>query len=221
MTLKDRIRTAREYAGFTQKELADRVDISQTAIHKLECGRSRSSRRTVAIALACGVNPIWLETGEGDMILGGAGRGAQVSDLDAPYFLSGAQDFISAPILNWQDARFWPNEKEQMETDTPQGYAPIPHIAGNRSFGLKISGDSMSPEFSEGDVIVVDPEMEAKHNHFVVVYLPHENDVTFKQLTIDGGRRYLKPANPRYPIIPMDEDARVCGVAVGKFKEYV
>ncbi|ABK44009.1 phage repressor protein, Serine peptidase, MEROPS family S24 [Magnetococcus marinus MC-1] len=219
MTLKDRIRTAREYAGFTQKELADRVDISQTAIHKLECGRSRSSRRTVAIALACGVNPIWLETGEGDMILGGSRGAHQASDIGAPYY-TGAMDFLQAPVISWGDAKFWPDDKESMETDTPLGHAPVPHFASNRSFALKVQGDSMSTEFSEGDIIVVDPEMEPKNNHYVVVFLPMENDVTFKQLAVDGGRRYLKPVNPRYPIMPMEEAAKICGVVVSKYKEY-
>ncbi|MBF0339742.1 MAG: helix-turn-helix transcriptional regulator [Magnetococcales bacterium] len=72
-TLSDRVQAARKFAGLTQKQLADRVEISQTAVHKLECGRSRSSRRTVSIALTCGVDPIWLDTGRGEMSLGGPG----------------------------------------------------------------------------------------------------------------------------------------------------
>ncbi|MBF0612372.1 MAG: helix-turn-helix transcriptional regulator, partial [Magnetococcales bacterium] len=93
MKLSDRIQTSRKNAGFTQKELADRVGISQTAIHKLECGRSRSSRRTVAIAIACGVDPIWLETGRGDMISGMVNTSFRSESMrvgepdDSPYLL--------------------------------------------------------------------------------------------------------------------------------------
>ncbi|MBF0585069.1 MAG: helix-turn-helix transcriptional regulator, partial [Magnetococcales bacterium] len=70
MTFGERIVTARKQAKLTQKELADRVGISQTAVHKLESGKYKASRRTVSIALACGVDPIWLETGRGEMDLG-------------------------------------------------------------------------------------------------------------------------------------------------------
>ncbi|NGZ06508.1 MAG: helix-turn-helix transcriptional regulator [Magnetococcales bacterium] len=68
MEFANRFRTARQYASLTQSALAERVGITQTAIHKLESGCFRSSRRTVEIALACHVNPVWLQTGEGEML---------------------------------------------------------------------------------------------------------------------------------------------------------
>lgn len=52
-TFGERVKQARKHADLTQKELADKTGISQTAVHKLECERSASSRRTVSIALTC------------------------------------------------------------------------------------------------------------------------------------------------------------------------
>ncbi|MBF0163295.1 MAG: helix-turn-helix transcriptional regulator [Magnetococcales bacterium] len=63
-----RFKSARLHADLTQQELAGRVGISQAAIHKLESGQFGSSRKTVAIAMACRVNPVWLETGAGEML---------------------------------------------------------------------------------------------------------------------------------------------------------
>ncbi|MBF0154512.1 MAG: helix-turn-helix transcriptional regulator [Magnetococcales bacterium] len=80
MTFGERIVTAHKQAKLTQKELADRVGISQTAVHKLECSRSKSSRRTMTIALTCGVDPIWLETGQGEMALVGGLPGMTPKD---------------------------------------------------------------------------------------------------------------------------------------------
>ncbi|MBF0214182.1 MAG: helix-turn-helix transcriptional regulator [Magnetococcales bacterium] len=62
-----RFRTARLHANLTQQSLAEKVGITQAAIHKLESGQFRSSRKTVAIAMVCQVNPVWLETGVGEM----------------------------------------------------------------------------------------------------------------------------------------------------------
>lgn len=63
MSFANRIKAARQHAGLTQLALAKRLGISQTAIHKLEAGRSASSRRTVTIAITCGVDAVWLQTG--------------------------------------------------------------------------------------------------------------------------------------------------------------
>ena len=54
----------------------------------------------------------------------------------------------------------------------------------------------------------------------MVVALDDTNQATFKQLVIDGARRYLKPLNPRYPIIPVERDARICGVVREMRKAY-
>ena len=67
-TFATRIKQARKHAGFSQVELGKAVQVSQCAIHKIEYGQSLTSRRTVAIALACQVDPIWLATGRGEML---------------------------------------------------------------------------------------------------------------------------------------------------------
>ncbi|MBF0438259.1 MAG: helix-turn-helix transcriptional regulator [Magnetococcales bacterium] len=63
-----RFMSARRYAMLTQKALAEKVGVSQAAIHKMENGQFRTSRNTVLVAMACNINPIWLETGQGEMV---------------------------------------------------------------------------------------------------------------------------------------------------------
>ena len=46
---------------------------------------------------------------------------------------------------------------------------------------------------------------------FVVALLGDTDQVTFKQYVIDG-RHYLKPLNPRYPVLEMDDHVALCGV---------
>ncbi|MDU4249494.1 helix-turn-helix transcriptional regulator [Pseudomonas sp.] len=65
---KDRIRAARAHAQLSQIELAQAVGMHQTAISGLERGHSASSAHTAHIAKACGVNELWLERGEGQML---------------------------------------------------------------------------------------------------------------------------------------------------------
>lgn len=64
-----RLKVAREHAGLTQTELADRVKvIKQGGIDKLENRPARGSSYTVQIAHACNVSPRWLATGDEPMV---------------------------------------------------------------------------------------------------------------------------------------------------------
>lgn len=220
--LSERIQTARKQAGLTQKELADRVGISQTAIHKLECGRSRSSRRTVPIALACNVDPIWLETGKGEMGLSAAGVRLAVETMES--IAEGDEQYYSgrnarAPLISWLDAGL-PPDASHFKGPQVEQYVPVTRRVSRQVFALRVTGDSMDTEFSEGDVIIVDPAVPPEHKRFVVARLPGVAEATFKQLITDGGRKYLKPLNPRYPIVELESAAQICGVVVSKYKEY-
>lgn len=63
--IKDRLLSARNEKGLSQAELAAAVGVSQVAIQHLESGRNRSSTRLTQIARALGVNPDWLDSGNG------------------------------------------------------------------------------------------------------------------------------------------------------------
>ncbi|MFA0994687.1 MULTISPECIES: XRE family transcriptional regulator [Pseudomonas syringae group] len=67
MDLSERIKTARTRAGLTQREVADRVGIAQTAISQLESGKTQRSTYLFQIAEACGVSSVWLIAGAGAM----------------------------------------------------------------------------------------------------------------------------------------------------------
>ncbi|MBF0356963.1 MAG: LexA family transcriptional regulator [Magnetococcales bacterium] len=222
MTLSDRIQLARKNAGLTQKGLADKVGISQTAVHKLECGRSRSSRRTVTIALTCGVDPIWLDTGRGDMLLPGSGTGVggmSVGEDDQPY-----RPFpliARVPLIAWDliDSLCSNDDFEQIESEA-SSWIPVAPRTSERCYALTVPDDSMEPEFSEGETLIVDPTQKGAHNQFLVARLEGDSRPTFKQLIVLGNRRYLKPLNARYPLIDIDGGLDVCGVVVCKYKDY-
>lgn len=78
------------------------------------------------------------------------------------------------------------------------------------TFALRVSGDSMEPEFRAGMILVVEPEMEPNPGDFVIAK-NGGGETTFKQLTKDGGDWYLKPLNDRYPIKPLG-NATILGV---------
>jgi len=89
---------------------------------------------------------------------------------------------------------------------------------GANSFALKVSGDSMtSPypgerSFPDGTIIIVDPGRACDAGDYVVAKDVATQQATFKRLAHDGGRWFLKPLNPTYPILEIDDPAlRVIG----------
>ncbi|WP_413774143.1 XRE family transcriptional regulator [Entomomonas sp. E2T0] len=68
MQLKDRIKQARKHAKLSQKELADKIGITQPSLSELETGKSQSTSYIASIARACGVDAFWLESGQDNMV---------------------------------------------------------------------------------------------------------------------------------------------------------
>lgn len=79
-------------------------------------------------------------------------------------------------------------------------------------YALRVTGDSMAPEFWDGCIIIIEPGGAARHDSFVVV--DYEGDTVFRQLQIESGRRFLKPLNVGYPVIELTGDYNIRGVVV-------
>lgn len=67
-TVGQRIREARERIPLSQRELADRIEMSYAQLSRIEKGRSMPRPATVRlIAEKLGVSASWLATGKGEM----------------------------------------------------------------------------------------------------------------------------------------------------------
>lgn len=89
------------------------------------------------------------------------------------------------------------------------------HCASGEPYALMVLGDSMLPEFSAGEVIVVEPEGLAKDGSYVVAWV--NDEYIFRKLVRHAEGWMLKPLNPLYPNIPVaGPEAVVKGVVVMK-----
>ena len=86
--------------------------------------------------------------------------------------------------------------------DTAYELIPTTVPIKRHTFALRVVGDSMEPRYVEGDVLVVEPEMDPTPGDLVIAK-NGDGETTFKQLVKDGADWYLKPLNDRYPIKPL------------------
>ena len=124
----------------------------------------------------------------------------------------------SRPLVSWVQAGAWTEIAGSFSAADAQDHLPCPVRCSPDTFVLRVRGESMAPRFRDGDLIFVDPAVAPDHGRFVVVRGEDSNEATFKQLIVEGERKYLKALNPDWPerIVQSDSSALICGVVVFK-----
>jgi SOS-response transcriptional repressor LexA len=84
------------------------------------------------------------------------------------------------------------------------------------AFALMVLGDSMAPEFVEGDIIIIEPEGLAADGSYVLAQ--PDGEWIFRQLARSGPAWELRPLNPAYAATAISDLACVKGVIIQKSK---
>ncbi|GAB4293918.1 MAG: hypothetical protein Kow0096_09750 [Thiohalomonadaceae bacterium] len=111
--------------------------------------------------------------------------------------------------------KFIPIKNEQQPEPEDERLAAFSSpCEGNEPYALMVLGDSMLPEFVEGDIIVIYPKNVVKDGSYVVAH--HNNEYIFRQYVVVEGHSYLKALNPAYPMEQVPGVEVVKGVIVQK-----
>ena len=94
--------------------------------------------------------------------------------------------------------------------------AELEACAAAEAFALMVLGDSMEPEFSEGEVILIEPEGLATDGSYVLARL--DDEWIFRQLVRAGEGWRLQALNPAYPPADIAGLDVVKGVVIQKSK---
>lgn len=228
MELKHRFKAARKYAGITQRDLADLLGITQATISEIETGKTSSTSYCARAAAICGVNPLWLEAGKGEMLPIKAEY--RQTDIVEELHVSEASvvpahQIQIVPVVSWVAAGAWSEAIDLYAPGYAEDFMPCPDRIGVRGFALRVEGDSMtSPypgaeSYPHGTYIYVDPDIAYKSGDPVIAKLTGQNKATFKIFVEDAGKLYLKPLNPQHPMIEIDEETQIIATLVGSYRK--
>ena len=110
--------------------------------------------------------------------------------------------------------KFIPIKEEKV---SPQG-DPVDAVGSacdkEEPFVLMVLGDSMLPEFIEGEVIVIEPEVPPQSGSYVVAH--NNGEYIFRQVIQSGGKWFLHPLNESYPDEEIADLSCVRGVITQK-----
>lgn len=209
-TLGQRIRDRRKAAGMTQEALAKQCGVSRAAVAQWEGGVTKPSLDHLQrVAEALGVWLSWLT----------AGGAARPSYQDHFAIVQLQQHPI--PVIDYKRARSWDRVSQTYAAEDTEYIATDLNV-GPQAFALVITGESMLPEFRDGDKIIVDPEVIPQPGDFVIAKLDDDLEATFKKYrprgVDDTGQPVIElvPLNDDWPTVTItaDNPGRIIGTMV-------
>lgn len=204
-TVAERITHALKQSGVSKADIARACEVTPQAVTGWTKTGRISKDAIYVVADKTGFNAEWLATGRGE-------ERKLSEDVEPTIFPA-----YKYPIVSWVTAGMWEEAIGLYAPGVAEDWIYSTYKGSPNTFALRVKGDSMvnpvgSVSFPEGIIIVVDPTIVAENGSYVVARLNGSTEATFKQLVIDGNQQYLKPLNPRYPLIPINEECQICGV---------
>lgn len=189
----------------TQTELAEKIGVKFSAIHKYENGLIVNLKRETIdkLALALNVKPSYLMCMEDETT-------AVVND-----------DVVTFPVIGDIAAGYGTDAIEAYtgdEIDIPGAW-----LRGRPKtdyFMLKVKGDSMYPAYQDGDIILVKRQATLDHSGQIGVVIYEDTSATLKKVEYVYGEDWMKliPINPVFPPVMVRDEAlehcRVLGYPV-------
>ncbi|MEE1952308.1 LexA family protein [Aeromonas sp. 75A] len=199
MNIHSRIKSQRLVHGLTQESLAKRLGINRVSISQWERGdTSPKGNNLVRLAEILGVKPEWLLFGDDAASSTGTSLPGY-HNVEPAVIYQGKR----IPILSYVQAGNWREMCEQATAfDGNVEYVVAGVELGPCGFGLWVRGDSMAPQFKEGDLVIVDPDIAPKAGDFVVASNGKE-EATFKKYRSRGE---YENGQPRFELVPLNED---------------
>ena len=237
----NQIKTFRKSAGFTQDELAKRLNTTKQTISRYEKG-DRKANQDMLFEL-CDIFGVSID----DFFP------SQNETLQSPTTspIQTIYDQLHQPrqakVLNYAERQLkeQKNEEETKITEVSEviqlysyDYYDHPASAGtgqylndvrverielpvdiDADFVIPIKGDSMEPDYHDGDLVFIQTSVDL--NDGVIGVFNYDGDAYIKQLVIDKEQAYLHSLNPTYKDMPItpETDFRIIGEVVDLYRE--
>jgi len=185
-TFANRLNYAIELRNITPTELCKVTGIDKSQISSWRSGRYKAKQKSITLlAKALHVNPVWLIGYDVQMNM-------QFDNLEG---VNKTTNTKTVPIYGYVPAGI-PIDCIQELIDTEE--INVDNITSDKEyFGLKIKGDSMYPEYLNGDIIILEQINDCNSGDDCVVMV-NGNDGTFKRIFKYKDGITLQPLNNAY-----------------------
>ncbi|OEC84755.1 helix-turn-helix domain-containing protein [Acinetobacter sp. YK3] len=217
-TLAERLRYAMEVLPpkkIKGVDLARAVGVKPPSVSDWLSGKSKTmeGENLLKVSKFLGVNINWLATGNGSPIE----KNKQEKDgLDSTLLRD--HNLQKIPLLNYAEVDLWKkiqsHEIEPKKHTYTVSFSNVPESL----FSLIVQGNSMEPEFKEGDILIVDTLTPPKPGNYVIS-INGSHEALFRKYRVachdKNGKEIFEliPINQDYPVISsMTHDIKIIGV---------
>lgn len=202
MTFSERLALAMSNAGVTQGGLAKSVGMAQSSVNKLLNG-GQSSRKSVQIAKALGVNPEWLSSGDGEMFNAG-GSTPSISVQNTDFYRVDVLDVQASAGSGTYISNDFVEKIRAIEYTTEQARSLFNGRSQDAVKVITVRGDSMEGTINPGDEIFVDISINCFDGDGVYVFV-YGKTLHVKRLQMQKDRLAVISDNDKYKPWYVDE----------------
>ena len=108
---------------------------------------------------------------------------------------------VVVPVIN-SVAAGYPHDFTDLDypPSVADEYIRCPEVRDAQAFAARVVGDSMEPDYREGDIVIFSPQTPAESGDDCFVRFDADGGTTFKRFYLDDDDRIrLQPLNSRYP----------------------
>lgn len=208
-TFQRRLKKAMDINNYKQVDLVNKTHIDKTLINKYLAGLMKAKQDKLTIlSEALNVNEVWLMGYDVPMKreISNIQGMEKKTEGSATVFVYGTIP-AGTPIECIEDVI----DTEEIDIDM---------LKGNKQyFGLRVKGDSMYPEYLEGDTLILEKADDCESGDDCVVMV-NGNEGTFERVYKNENGIILQPLNPAYAPMPYSNQqieelpVRVLGIVV-------
>ena len=200
MSTNEWVRAARKHAQLTQDGLAEKLEMSKGNVSGWENGRHKPSFDQMKRISALTGYPLPL----------GGGSNIEAAPMGGRRI----------PVISAIQAGMWAEIVDSYQPGDASDWLLTDIDLSDSAFALDIRGNSMEPEFKDGDRVIIDPEVTPQPGDFVAAK-NGEQEATFKKyrprgMDAQGNIIFeLVPLNDDYPTLRSDvQHIRIVGTMV-------
>lgn len=223
MSRADRMKQAREEAGYKKSAVARILGVSRSAVSTWETDKPRTINPSPANLIKCAKlykkDIRWLMLGDSflennDVIWQASAEKNEQQGMRLVYI----------PVISWELAKKGKLAVSLLSPDHKEFVPIVTDQDVTYAFALHIKNDSMTNNtsdvsFNMADFIAVNPDIVTIQPEKFGLFLENKDTPIpiFRQLLVDGKTTYLKALNNSYKMLEVTPDTQTIGKIIGRF----